>query len=218
MSSFAAYGRLEKGIAAADISSIRVRWEYARRLLVDRTKTTENGNLRNGVIEGLIAATARQGIKLGRREIQYRLQVAKTYASEAEIAQLVAQCETWKDAIKTGFPGAAMPLGTDTTPFDPRTGEEKARDAGEAVDRAARRASGQLELFEYFRESVADELSTIAELRKYAVDMSEWTKRQARRDQDRLAYVDRLSAAVGGDESKTWAEASAVLNALGGAA
>jgi hypothetical protein len=211
MSTFAAYGRLEKAIAAADTGTIRQRWEYGRRLLVDHTKTTESGNLRNGVIDGLIAAAARQGIKIGRREIQYRLQVAKTYPSEAEIAQPVARYGSWKEAIQSGFPPAEVPLGADTTPFDPRTPEEKARDAGEALDRARAKASGQLELFDYFNDTSFDELSTIAELRKYAASMSEWTERQAKRDRERLAYVDRLSAAVGGDESKTWAEADEAL-------
>lgn len=213
MSSFAAYGRLEKAIVAADAGSIRARWEYGRRLLVDRSKTTEGGNLRNGVIDGLMGAAARQGIRISRREIQYRLQVAKTYPSEAEIAQLVAQCDSWKEAIKSGFPALGVPLGADVTPFDPRTAEEKARDAGDVLDRASQKLGGQLELFDYFKDSSFDELSTIAELRKYADEMALWTERQARRDRERLSYLDRLSAAVGGDESKTWAEANAALEA-----
>jgi len=217
MSSFDAYGRLEKAIAAADVRSIRARWEYARRLLVDRTKTTRSGNLRNGVIEGLIAAAGRQGIKISRREIQHRIKAAKQYPSEAHITHVRARFETWHKLREAGFPPVQLPLGADTTPYDPRTPEEEARDAGEAIDRIGQGASGQLKLFEYFKESVADELSTIAELRKYAVDMSEWTSRQARKDRERLAYIDRLSAAVGGDESKTWAEANAALVSQAGA-
>lgn len=214
MSSFAAYGRLEKAIAAADTGSIRQRWEYARRLLMDRTKTTEAGNLKNGVIDGLIAAARRQGIQnVNRREIQYRLQAGKTYPSEAHITHVGARYEHWTALREAGFPAVQLPLGTDTEPFDPRTAEEKARDAGEAIDRAAQKAGGQLELFDYFNDAAFDELSTIAELRKYAVDMYEWTERQARRDRERLAYVNRLSAAVDGDESKTWIEAQAALDA-----
>ncbi len=219
MSSFDSYGRLEKAIAAADVSSIRARWEYGLRLLLDPTKTTPAGHLRNGVADRLIAAARRHGVtNLNRRELPYRIQAAKAYPSEAHIAHARAQYETWNKLREAGFPDVQLPLDADTTPFDPRTEEERARDAGEAVDRAARKASGQLELFEYFRETVADELSTIAELRKYAADMSEWTQRQARRDRERIAYVNRLSAAVGGDESKTWAEADTALRALGGAA
>lgn len=211
MSTFAAYGRLEKAIAAADSASIRQRWEYARRLLVDPTKVTPDGNLRNGVIDALISAAARQGIRIGRREIQYRLQAGRAYPSEAEIAQLVAQYETWKELIQAGFPVVALPLGADIEPFDPRTPEEKARDAGQMLGMAAEKAAGQLELFEHFKPEAFDELSTIAELRKHATEMREWTERQLKADDRRFAYVNRLSAAVGGDESKTAAEAEAAL-------
>lgn len=218
MGTFASYGRLEKAIAAADTGSIRRRWEYARRLLMDRSKTHPDGRLKHGVIDGLIAAAARQGIKIGRREIQYRFQAGRTYQSEAEYAQLVAHFETWKEVIQAGFPAVDVPLDADLEPFDPRTPEERARDMGEAIDLIAGKASGQLELFDYFKETAADELSTIGELRKYATEMSEWTQRHARRDRERIAYVNRLSAAVGGDETKTWAEADAAMRGEGGAA
>lgn len=216
MGTFASYGRLETAIIAADTGSIRQRWEYARRLLVDRSKTTPDGRLKNGVLDGLIAAAARQGIKISRREIQYRIQAGRTYASEAEYAQLVAHHETWKEVIQAGFPAVGLPLDASLEPFDPRTPEERARDAGEAIDLIAGKPGGQLELFGYFKETAADELSTIGELRKYATEMSEWTQRQAKRDRERIAYVNMLSAAVGGDESKTWAEANEALHGNGG--
>lgn len=217
MSTFAAYGRLEKAIAAADTGSIRQRWEYARRLLCDRTKTTPDGRLRYGVIDGLIAAAAKQGIKISRREIQYRFQAGRTYPSQAELAQLVAQVDSWKELIRAAFPPVELPLGSDLEPFDPRTPEERARDAGEVLDSTAEQAGGQGELFSYFRDGF-DELSTIAELRKHAVDLREWTQRQANADDRRIAYVDKLSAAVGGDESKTVADANAAMSAKHGAA
>lgn len=214
MGTFAAYGRLERGIGAADTGSIRQRWEYGRRLIVDRTKTTANGNLRNDVLDRLVAAGRQYGTrKFGRREIQHRLQSARTYPSEAHIAQVLAQYENWWQLIKAGFPAVQLTLDADPQPFDPRTSEERARDMGEAIDLIAGKPGGQLELFDYFKETAADELSTIAELRKYADEMSEWTQRQARRDRDRIAYVNRLSAAVGGDETKTWAEADAAMRA-----
>lgn len=219
MSTFAAYGRLDKGIAADDVGTIRHRWEYGRRLLMDPTKTTPAGNLRNEVLEGLVTAARRQGVKkIGRREIQHRLQAARTYPSEAHIAQVLAQYESWWQVISAGFPAIQLPLDADTEPFDPRTPEERARDLGQAAEPLAKKAAGQLELFDYFSDTAFDELSTIAELRKYAAEMSEWTERQARRDRERTAYVDRLSAAVGGDEGKTWAEAQAALDAQGGGA
>lgn len=214
MSTFAAYGRLEKAIAAADAGSIRQRWEYGRRLLVDHSKTTESGNLKNAVIDKLLIAAKRQGIKnVNRREIQYRLQAARAYPSEAAIAQMYAQFENWWDVIRAGFPAVQLPLDADTEPFDPRTPEEKARDAGQAFDRAAEKAAGQLELFDHFKADAFDELSTIAELRKHAVEMRDWTERQLKADDRRIAYVDRMSVAVDGDESKTVAEAEAALAA-----
>lgn len=213
MSTFAAYGRLEKVIAADDIGSIRHRWEYGRRLVIDTSKTNQSGNLQHGVLDGLVTAGKRAGAKnLNRREIQHRLQAARLYPSEAHIAHICAQFESWGALRTAGFPPVQLPLDADQTPFDPRTLEEKARDAGEAFDRAAQKAGGQLELFDYFKDTAVDELSTVAELRKYAVEMCEWTDRQAKRDRERLAYVNRLSVAVGGDETKTWAEADAALH------
>lgn len=216
MGSFAAYGRLEKGIAAADVGSIRQRWEYGRRLLVDASKTSPGGNLKNDVLDGLVTAARRQGVKkIGRREIQHRLQAARTYPSEAHITLVLAQYENWWQVIKAGFPEVQLTLDADPEPFDPRTPEERARDAGAAIDRLAQKSGGQLELFDYFKDTVADELSTLAELRKYATEMREWTSRQLRSDERRIAYVDKLSAAVGGDESKTWQEANEALRAKG---
>lgn len=219
MSSFAAYGRLEKAIAAADTGSIRQRWEYGRRLLVDKTKSTESENLKNGVLEGLVGAARRQGVtNVGRREIQHRLQAARLYPGEAHIAYICAQYESWGALRAAAFPPVQLPLDADPDPYDPRTREEKARDTGQALDGAAEKAAGQLELFAYFKDDAFDELSTIAELRKHAVEMREWTERQAKADDRRVAYVDKLSAAVGGDESRTWADANAALAARAGAA
>jgi hypothetical protein len=219
MSSFAAYGRLEKAIAAADTGSIRQRWEYGRRLLVDKTKSTEAENLRNGALDGLVAAARRQGIaNVGRREIQHRLQAARLYPGEAHIAYICARYESWGALRTAGFPPVQLPLDADPEPFDPRTREERARDAGQVLDSAEEKAAGQLDLFAYFKDDAFDELSTIAELRKHAVDMRDWTERQAKADDRRLAYVDKLSAAVNGDESKTWADANAALTSRTGAA
>lgn len=219
MSSFAAYGRLEKAIAAADVGSIRQRWEYGRRLLVDKTKSTDAENLRNGVLDGLVGAARRQGItNVGRREIQHRLQAARLYPGEAHIAYICAQYESWGALRAARFPAVQLTLDADPEPYDPRTREERARDSGQALDSIAEKAAGQLELFAYFNEEAFDELSSIAELRKHAVDLRDWTQRQANADDRRIAYVDKLSAAVGGDESKTVADANAAMSAKHGAA
>jgi hypothetical protein len=213
MSTFAAFGRLDKEIAAADAGSIRRRWEYARRLLCDPAKATPDGRLNHGVIDALILAAAKQGIRISRREIQYRLQAGRTYQSEAEFAQLVAQFETWKEAIQSGFPAIALPLDADLTPYDPRTPEERARDAGITHERLEQEGAGQLPLFDHFPADLFDELSTLGELEKHAGEMAEWTRRRARKDSERAAYLRQLIAAVGGDRSKTWREAQDAMDA-----
>jgi hypothetical protein len=214
MSSFAAYGRLEKGIAAADVGSIRQRWEYGRRLLVDRAMTTEGGNFKNGVLDRLIIAAKRQGVKnINRRELQYRRTAADAYPTEAHITQIHAQYESWWEVIRAGFPAVQLPLDADTEPFDPRTAEEKARDLGVTPEGLAEEEAGQLALFSYFPAELFDELSTLGELEKHAEEMTEWTARRARKDRERAEYVRRLLAAVNGNRNATWGEAQAALEA-----
>lgn len=212
MSTFASYGRLEKAIAAADAGSIRARWEYGRRLLIDRTKTTAAGNLRNGVIDRLISVARRHGIQnVNRREIQYRIQAARTYPAEAHIAHVRARYENWTALREAAFPAMQLALDEDSTPFDPRTAEEKGRDAGAALDRGAEVAAGQLGLFGLFPADLFDEFSTLSELAKHVDEMAEWTARRARKDHERAGYLRSLIDAVGGDLSKTWAEADEAL-------
>ena len=210
MSSTAPYARIEKAIAASDVGVIRQRWEYGRRLLVDPARTTPTGNLRNDVMPDLIATARRLGRKLSEREIQHRLQAARQYPSEAHITHICASYETWGALRKAGFPPVQLPLDADTTPYDPRSPEERARDAGRALGAAAERDAGQLALFP---SDLFDEMSTLAELEKHAAEMAAWTERQADRDRKREAYLGRLLDAVGGDRNRTWGDAQAALDA-----
>lgn len=68
-------------------------------------------------------------------------------------------------------------------------------------------------LFDFFPDDRFDELSTLAEMRKHAADCARRTEGHARKNRERFEYLDRLSAAVDGDEGKTWEEAQAALNA-----
>lgn len=210
MSTFAAYGRYERAIAAADAGSIRQRWEYGRRLLCDPAATTPDGNLRNGVIAGLIEAAHRRGQKLSEREIRYRLRAGEAYPCESQIRHARAGFKSWNALREAGFPPYEADPGEG--PYDPRGAAEKARAADKQL---ALGDPDQLALFEFFPDDRFDELATLGELRKYAEECEERTERHARRDRERFEYLERLSAAVDGNEDATWEEAQAALEAAG---
>lgn len=209
--SYSRYLKLEKSIAASDTGGIIERWRFGRRLLDDRGTVTENGNLRHGVLERIIARMQSAGFPITEREIQYRLKCARAYASEAEIRTACSDFKAWSELRGAAFPPVQVPLGTDTAPFDPRDADEKRRDAARELARRGEEAAGQLSLFPDDRFT---ELSTLAELAKYATEMAEMTERYARKDRERADYLSRLVNAVSGDMSKTWAEAQARLDAI----
>jgi hypothetical protein len=210
VSTFAAYGRYERAIAAADAGSIRQRWEYGRRLLCDPLATTPDGNLRNGVIAELIGEAHKRGKKLSEREIRYRLKAGRTYPCESQIRHICAGYESWGALRAADFPAVDAEPGDE--PYDPRGLAEKAR----AVDRQlvlGQPDPEQLALFEYFPDDRYDELSTLAELWKYAEESDARTERHARKDRERFEYLHRLLRAVDGNENATWGEAQAALDA-----
>lgn len=211
MRNCAPFTRLEKVIAASDAGSIRRRWEYGRRLLVDPEFTTPAGNLRHGALADLIEAARKAGEKLSEREIRYRLEAARAYPCDSQIRHAGADFENWTALREAGFP--TQEAGDGEEAHDPRTPLEKARAAEKQLAFGEPGDPGQLLLFEWFPGDQFDVLATIAELRKYADDMADWTSRQAKRDRERIAYVNQLSAAVNGDESKTWEQAQAALDA-----
>jgi hypothetical protein len=201
------YRSLERQIAAHDAGTIYDRWAYGRRLVCDPSATTPSGDLRPGKMTELVDAAHRAGVRLSEEEILGRLRAATAYPCESQIARARAKCGTWEALIEAAFPECEADPGEQ--PYDPRTAAEKARQAERQL---ALGEPDQLSLFRLFPDDQFSELSTIAELRKYAAEMAAWTERQARKDADRLAYVSALADAVGGDESKTWAEAQAALD------
>jgi hypothetical protein len=208
------YLRLERHIAASDTGGIIERWRFGRRLLEDGEATTLNGNLRNGVRERLLADSAALGYAVSKSEFGYRMQCARAYATEAELSTALGQFPNWWQLIQAGFPPVQVPLDADTEPFDPRDPGEKRRDAARELARIAEEeGGGQLALFEHFPADQFGALATIAELRKYAEESAEWTERHARKDRERFEYLEKLSAAVGGDENATWEQAQAALDA-----
>lgn len=201
------YRRIEKEIAAADAGTVRARWEYGRRLLCDPSATDQDGNLRPGKLAELIEAAHRAGVRLAEEEILDRLAAARAYACESQIGRARAVYGTWEALSEAEFPEFGADPGE--LPHDPRTAAERAQQAERQL---ALGEPDQLTLFSMFPRDDFSELSTLAELRKYAEDNAERTARHARADERRLAYVSALADAVGGDESKTWAEAQAALD------
>lgn len=207
MTRFDAYGRQDKAIAAADISTTRERWEYGRRLACDPAATGKDGALRDGVMDSLITAARRRGVHLTEAEIAGRLAAGLAYPCESQIRDARRNYENWAALCEAGFPAFEAEPGEQ--PHDPRGSAEKAR----ALDRQLTLGEPGPEQLALFPDDRFDVLSTLAELRKYAAESAEWTERHARKDRERLEYLDELSAAVDGDETKTWEEAQAALNA-----
>lgn len=207
MTSFDAYSRQEKAIAAADISTTRERWDYGRRLACDRAATDKDGNLRDGVMDSLITTARRRGVTLTEEEILHRLAAGTAYPCESQIRAARRNFENWAALCDAGFPEFEAEPGEQ--PYDPRGAAERAR----AVDRQLALGEPGPEQLALFPDDRFDTLSTLAEMLKYSAENAEWTERQARKDRERAAYLGDLLAAVGGDKSKTWAEAQAALAA-----
>lgn len=206
---YAQYLKAEGHITAADSGSILERWRYGRRLLCDdAAMTASRKSLKHGVLERLIAHANAKGYDLTEREVQYRIQCGRAYPTEAQIRTVSSDFATWTELRSAGFPEYER---DDNEPdYDPRWSDERERDA--ANRETALIADGADEQLSLFPEERFDELSTLAELSKYADEMAQITERYARRDAKRLSYLRRLIDAVNGDMSATWAEARAALN------
>lgn len=126
------YDRLEQKILASSINGIRLRWKWGCLVLSDDEFTDPNGRLRWGAINELIAKAAAHGQKLSRSEVQYRVQCARTYTTEAQIAHVCGQFEYWSDLRSAGFPTVEAPENDapepSGKPYDPRPPHEQ-RDA-----------------------------------------------------------------------------------------
>lgn len=200
----AAYRKIEQAIAASDSGGIFERWRYGRLLLVEADKTTPGGNLRHGVLAKLIEAAAKSGVKLSEREIQYRLQCGRTYETETQIRNGIADFKTWYSLTQTGFPEVSRPEGE--RPYDPRaTADIKAdSDRRDILPHDWE----QRALF----ESLTPE-STLLDAERYAMEQAELSARFAERSEKRLRYLDELVKAVNGDKTRTIREAEEALNA-----
>jgi hypothetical protein len=201
------YVQQERKIAAADTNGIRERWQWGLRILNDPEAMTESGkSLRTGVTEQLIHAAAKVGLNLSRREVQWRIQAARTYKTEAEMRNAITQFKTWFELIQAGFPSYEAPDGEPLA--DHRTAAEIARDRAAAI---ARHALDHLQPTLFPTDRFEPELVTLKELRDYTDEMSEMTARFVAHDTERRKYLDQLVKAAGGDESMTWMRAAELL-------
>jgi hypothetical protein len=207
------YRSLERQIAANDAGTIYRRWEYGRRLLCDPSATTPDGKLRPGKTAELVEAAAREGVTLTEEEIRDRVDAARAYECESQILTAREAWDDWAALRNAGFPHYDQEPGEKS--YDPRTAAEKVRQAEKQL---ALGEPDQLTLFKLFPGDQFSELSTLADLAKYAAESEDITRRFVDRNQKRAEYLTRLVKAAGGDMSKTWAEAQAVLDSREGGA
>lgn len=197
----AQYIRQEKAIHAATTNDIRQRWLFGLRLLRDPEMFSPGSSqLKPGRSDELVKAAKAAGLKLSPREIRYRLQAARAYKTDSQIRQASAEFDTWSALIAADFP--AFESEPEEPPADHRTDDEKKRDAAR---RLAEIVGEQGSLFPL--DQFEPTLTPLKDLRDYAEQMAELTQRFAKRDKERLAYVEELAEAAGGDMAMSWQEA-----------
>jgi hypothetical protein len=196
------YVRQEKAIASADSGSIRERWLWGLRLLRDPEAFAPGSTqLKPGRADELVAAAKKAGLKkLTVREIQFRLQCARAYSTEAQIANLSSQFESWTELRRAGFP--PVEVDPDEPSADHRTQAERDHDHARAlVDLIG--DQGALFPLRDFEPVV----TTLKELVEYADQQEELTARFVEHGKKRRGYLNDLIDAAGGDLSVTWREA-----------
>jgi hypothetical protein len=202
------YVRQEKAIAAAGSAGIRERWLWGLRLLRDPDAFADGSSqLKPGRAGELIKAAEAAGLKLSVREIQYRLQCARAYPTEAEIAHACAEFEDWSDLRTAGFPTFEAP--PDEPPADHRTKTEREHDRARALLELIGQQAALFPLNDF--EPVS---TTLKELQDYTEEMEGLTARFAERDRKRRDYLENLIEAADHDLSVTWREAQDRLNAF----
>lgn len=195
------YVRQENAIASADAGGMRERWMWGLRLLRDSDAFSPGSTqLKPGRADQLVAAATAAGRKLSAREIQRRLQCARTYQTESEFRRAVAEFETWRELSDANFP--TFEGDPDEPLADHRTDAERKHDRARAL---ADTLGEQGALFPL--DSFEPVTTTLKELAEYAAEMAELTERFARRDESRRLYLESLIEAVDGDMSATWQDA-----------
>lgn len=196
----AQYVSIERNIIASETGSIWQRWLYGLRLLRDPEAIAQGGGLKHGVTDQLIAAAKNRGIKLSPREIQYRIQCARTYPTESQMRNAVADFEAWRDLISAGFP--PYPAEADDEPADARTPAERRRDLARHLAEIGldQEALFPLDVFEPTQ-------ATLKDLCDYRDRQQRITEGFIATGNRRSQYLEALSVAVGHDLSQTWRDA-----------
>lgn len=195
------YIRIERAISAGTRNDIRDRWQWGLRLLRDPDAfSTGSTQLKPGRADELVRAAKAAGFKLTVREIQYRLQCARAYPTESQIANAGAEFEDWSSLRAAGFPPFDAEPGE--PPADHRTDAERQRDHARALTDLLGE-QGTLFPVEDFEPNE----TPLKDLKAYAEEMAELTERFRRRDAERQEYLEKLIAAAEGDLSVTWQEA-----------
>jgi hypothetical protein len=177
----------EKGIVAADGGGIRQRWQYGLRLLhdPDAISTGNGGGLRHGIADRLVEAAQARGLKLNPGEIRNRLQCARTYPNESQIAHAVRDFDSWHDLVAARFP--AYEPEPDEAPADYRSEVERRHDKARQLALAV---GDQGRLFPLSEFEPTE--STLKDLVDYAGQMEDLTARFAKVDRERRLYLKTL--------------------------
>jgi hypothetical protein len=214
MPRYGRYLRLEKNIAASDTGGIKERWHYGWCLLTDPKRVTNKGNLKNGVLDELIDTAKSIGVKLSRSEIQYRMQAARTYETEAQLSKILGQFENWWRLIQAGFP--QVEADPDDEPYDPHAADRKPPKATpqEPLTTSDGKRVPEFDPPVKFSGDEHGPRSTIEDLYAACKESEGYTERMAVNDAKRRGYVDDLADAAGGDLTKTWYEAELLRRGL----
>lgn len=195
------YTRQEAAIAAAETNTIRQRWLWGMRLLHDADlMSAGGGGLRHGVAASLVEAAKTRGLTLSEREIRRRIQCARTYPTETQIGQILADFTTWSDLLTANFPPVDRPDGV--ADADWRTESERTSDRARAL---ADHLSSQDAMFPLSRFEPVE--TTLKDLQDFVEEQEQITESFAATSRKRRAELERLIAAADGDLSVTWAEA-----------
>lgn len=134
--------------------------------------------------------------------IQWRLKAARTYPKDSQIRSSTTDYASWTALVDANFPTLEAPA--DEPLADWRTEVEKRRDRNRDL---AERSNNQDQLSMFPLDMFEPTESTVKDLHAHAAEMLALAERHLEHAQLRVAYVARLLAAVGGDESVTWAAA-----------
>jgi N6-adenosine-specific RNA methylase IME4 len=84
---------IDRRIDENESTALRARWEFGQEMLAVRDGA---GRLPNGYLAQLVERTGKS-----RAELKYRAQFAATYSSEPELANALANCESWASTIRS---------------------------------------------------------------------------------------------------------------------